>query len=1274
MRPWFLLFLLLSLGCAAGSTTSAPPAVRKPLVFQAVRESEASPDPDVDLGACDVEIAAGDVLEYELYAADARAERAGVELRFDDGSVLDPPKLASSIAPAVAMPSSGGRERGPKLGDAQSTSGDGASWTRRRIALDAHTGRKIVHVELAARGVERGPCTFYVDDVAMHRSGGASVALVDAGRDGERRERARAGTRAACFAVDWAARYPSRYVPLGSQKIGEPWALLDLSPWRALQSQRDRSPSASASRDGDDASYADTIFLDAGVPFRFAAPGEERAFTAAGQRVVLTTVEGGRYYDLHVALAIDGDAPIDTGWQILGRGGASRRLAIRVPPRNSTPRAAPFVTLSVPVATAFEVIALCLPDDARVRVYAATARWRKDAPADPEFRRQWLSREVPGDDIERYLRDVEIGPLFAARAGFEELAREGANERQLFDLALRGDTARFGALLRGRLAAFDRASAAFKRDHVAFCVRARDGAHADWNAARESSARALQSALAAVRADSSLASSAPSMQACEWLSELDPDAFGELRRCASDGRIDVPAGSWTADPAAGASEAMARQLLLARSFARDRMRPNAAAAGSPPAAARNDVTAALVVGRTPADLSYARQLPQLCRSADVDLLAGGAPREAGDRPALFEWSGPDGSRVAAVTWRALGERDVRPAGLATLLASSERRGERVDWLVAIDADALAECSRTIALFADTDLAPSVSLATPSSWQKSVRRDVEAPFTSWDGTHESRNRRPAARAPACVRAAVRRAEAALVRAERYGAVASGDGLLYLSDEFTRSWKHLLWDQGFDGGDAPAARAVLADAQRVQSRAQELARDELAVLARAASTKGPGQPLVVFNPLPWDRVAPIEVAEGDATVLDPDLHAIPSQRTSSGTRVFLASLPSFGFAVFHLVAGSARDEAPRDRATPEGQPIVLANDALNVTIDRKSGRVSRMELAASGEPLIARDGIGGAAPVVIRAGDDASGAHVPQFAEAPDSVEVLERGPVRSVVRVERSLDRAPGPDHASGAGAKLAQDFVLYARSPELTIHTHVDGWRGPGRLVSVFQLAHASPWIVHGVPFGSAALPSAASDRWSEIHALDWIAQGDARASVALFDDADAAFAAGGKSLSIVLDDGAADVAGGATRELDCVVRAGTESWRAGAAHAAAELEHPPQVLRTESHDGARGARHSFLRLARLLADGHAIEGARSGLMLSALKPAEDGDDWVVRIYELKGDAASVRLTFDRPVFDARSADVLERPGASLRVDGAHVELSVGPDRIATIRVGVRPR
>ena len=316
------------------------------------------------------------------------------------------------------------------------------------------------------------------------------------------------------------------------------------------------------------------------------------------------------------------------------------------------------------------------------------------------------------------------------------------------------------------------------------------------------------------------------------------------------------------------------------------------------------------------------------------------------------------------------------------------------------------------------------------------------------------------------------------------------------------------------------------------------------------------------------------------------------------------------------------------------------------------------------LVRCDGIGGAAPVVLRESEGATAEHSARFVDAPDSVRLLERGPVRSVVRVERTID----------PGAKLAQDFVLYAQGSELAIRTRVDGWRGPGRLYSVFQLAHASPWIVHGVPFGSAALPSGTRDRWSDIRALDWIAQGDSRASMVILDDADAAFTAGGKSLAIQLDDGVADLAGVAGRELELVVHAGAQSWRAGAAHAAAELEHPPQVVRAEPHEGTRGTRHSFLRIARLLPDGHAVEGPRSGVMLSALKPAESGDDWIVRVYELNGDSVPLRLTFDRPVFDARTTDVLERPGAGLRVNGKQVELKLAPYRIETIRVSVKPR
>src|SRR5262249_36098865 len=217
-----------------------------------------------------------------------------------------------------------------------------------------------------------------------------------------------------------------------------------------------------------------------------------------------------------------------------------------------------------------------------------------------------LAREMPCEAVERYLRDVEIGMMFAARAGFAELASEGASERELFDLALRGDAAEFRALLAKRLTAFERASADFKRDHIAFCVRTEDGAGAAWSEARESCSRALRRAVDTERASLSPACSVPSMQACEWLAALDADAFCAPRKDAIDGRVDVPSGSWTQDPASGGSEAMARQLLLARSFARDRF--GAGLDAAPPMAC------------APRDLSYARQLPQLCRSAGIERL------------------------------------------------------------------------------------------------------------------------------------------------------------------------------------------------------------------------------------------------------------------------------------------------------------------------------------------------------------------------------------------------------------------------------------------------------------------------------------------------------------------------------------------------------------------------------------------------------------------------------------------------------------------------------
>jgi alpha-mannosidase len=340
---------------------------------------------------------------------------------------------------------------------------------------------------------------------------------------------------------------------------------------------------------------------------------------------------------------------------------------------------------------------------------------------------------------------------------------------------------------------------------------------------------------------------------------------------------------------------------------------------------------------------------------------------------------------------------------------------------------------------------------------------------------------------------------------------------------------------------------------------------------------------------------------------------------------------------------------------------------------------------GEELLARDGLGGNLTVLYppsraeteslksgeaKPGAAAAEAAAPEIIDQLDSIRVLERGPVRSLVRIERTVH-----------GAHVVQDLALYDRTAEISIHTRIEGGTGLGRLCSEFELKKVSPWVVHGVPFGSNVLPCEERDPAAEIHALDWIAQSTSKLCITLCNDAGASFGAGGRILSVTLDDPDAKEGGAAAdaREMQCTLHVDREGWRAGAPHTAAELEHPPQVVRTDAHDGVRSPRHSFLRLARVQPDGRAVEGPRSGLLLSAFKIAEEGDEWVLRVYESKGQAGTVRFTFDRPIFAARATDLLERPSAEKRAPEPRttrqtVEIPIAPYRIETLRVSFRPR
>ncbi len=73
-------------------------------------------------------------------------------------------------------------------------------------------------------------------------------------------------------------------------------------------------------------------------------------------------------------------------------------------------------------------------------------------------------------------------------------------------------------------------------------------------------------------------------------------------------------------------------------------------------------------------------------------------------------------------------------------------------------------------------------------------------------------------------------------------------------------------------------------------------------------------------------------------------------------------------------------------------------------------------------------------------------------------------------------------------------------------------------------------------------------------------------------------------------------------------------------------------------------------------------------IILEAMKQTEDGKDWIVRLSEAHGCAASVRLTIDLPLKGVERVDLMERSFETLAI-GQPLCLDFDPFQLQTLRL-----
>jgi alpha-mannosidase len=669
---------------------------------------------------------------------------------------------------------------------------------------------------------------------------------------------------------------------------------------------------------------------------------------------------------------------------------------------------------------------------------------------------------------------------------------------------------------------------------------------------------------------------------------------------------------------------------------------------------------------------YPGSLPQIMRQAGIDrfLTQKLSWNQYNVLPHhSFVWEGIDGSRVfthfpPADTYN--GDASVAELAHAVRNFKDHDRATRSLYVYGHGdggGGPTAGMIESLRRLADLEGAPRVELEAASSFFDKAVADIDDPAV-WVGELYLELHRGTYTTQAATKRGNRTGELALREAELWASLAPRPWSAYPAERLDRAWKTLLLHQFHDIIPGSGIHWVYEDTARdhaqVAAEAGAVTDDAVAVLADAIDTAGLSSPVVVLNPLSHDRADIVSLPRYDRdeplVAIGPDGEQSPVQVAADGALLFRASVPSCGHSVYDLVTG-AGDPAPGSELEIDERG--LDNSRLRVRWDDDGLLTSVWDKSADREVLAP-----GARGNVLQLFEDYPNFYdawdVDRFTlEHPvdvttlDELAVTERGPHRASVRMTRSFGES-----------RVTQTISLAAGSGRLDFVTTVD-WHESRRLLKVaFPVDVRSQRATYEIQYGHVERSTHTNTSWDlarfEVCAQRWADLSEPGYGVALLNDCKYGYdiQSNVMRLSLLRAPGWPDPqADRGMQRFTYALLPHPGGLRDGrVVEAGHELNVPLRAVPTASHTGQQPRRASFLRVDR------------PGVVIDAVKKAEDTDALVVRLYEAWGQRGPVRLTCAASVAGVKRADLLERAQDGVETDrDGSIPLRLRPFEIVTL-------
>jgi alpha-mannosidase len=778
-----------------------------------------------------------------------------------------------------------------------------------------------------------------------------------------------------------------------------------------------------------------------------------------------------------------------------------------------------------------------------------------------------------------------------------------------------------------------------------------------------------------------------------WMAEKYPQINEDIKRRVKEGRWEIVGGMWVEpDLNMPDGETQVRQLLLGKRWF------------------QKEYGVDVRIGWNPDSFGYTWQLPQIYKKSGIDYFVTQKMtwNDTNKLPfKLFWWESPDGSKVLTYFPADYANDNLNPVRHSYNLMQARQQVQGLNEMMDLYGVGDHGGGPTRAILDEGlhwtepgKLALNGRWGTAQSYFNSIEKKLVTDPKVWDYDSIAQGYAPPA-TPGNDKIAIptwkselyfeyhrgvmttqadhkrnmRDSEEWVLNAEKFASLAWLEGSAYPDAELTEAWKKITFNGFHDLAAGSGVGSIYKDAQQdfdqVRRSTTEVSQQALnTVIADIDTRVASGVPVVVMNPLAWKRSGPVTIdvqlpakASG-VTVLDSANHTVPSQVLSSDPAtnrfkllVTVSDVPSLGYKVLHAVGGTkplASDLQAHD--------LILENSSIKLAVDPKTGCITSLYDKKTKFETLASGTCGNQLqtfkdlPKEYDAWNVDPGTldHFTSIDHA-DSVELVEKGPLRAAIRVTRTWQNS-----------KFVQEIVLVAGADQVDVVNDIDWHETHVLLKAAFPLAASSGKATYEIPYGTIQRPTTRNNSWEqaqfEVPVLRWADLGDARHGFSLLNNSKYGYDVKDNVVRITLlrsptwPDPDADR--GHHHFTFALYPHGGDWKQALTVRRGYEYNYPLQATQAAAHTGNFPPEHAFVTVEP------------ENVVLTALKKSEDAPGLIFRVYEWAGKPGEVNIHLPKGAQGATITNLMEKPeGQALKITDNTVTAPVHPYEILTIQV-----